>query len=169
MTFFDVLRRDFARNGKALTVWSLIAGLLIPNRFGAITWIRLFQRFENVPPVRMLAYRVLFHLHGLEMDKNVQIGPGLYLPHPRGVLFAGGTRIGEDCSIYGMTRFLASDGGTPVIDDEVFLGDGVRVLGNVRVGRRSRIGAGAVVTRDVPEAVIAAGVPTRPIRGVTPR
>lgn len=167
--FFRVLARDFSRNGKPLTPARFLASLPIPNRFGALTWLRLYQQFENVTPVRAIAYRVLLHVHGLEMDRDVAIGPGLYLPHPHGVLFAGGTRVGSDCAIYGMVRFLTSDSGTPAIGDGVFLGDGARLLGDVRVGSGSRIGAGSVVTRDIPAGVTAAGVPTRTMRRVTGR
>ena len=51
-----------------------------------------------------------------------------------------------------------------VIEDNVFLGAGVRVLKGVRIGRNSVVGAGSVVTRDIPSDVIAAGVPARVIR-----
>ena len=51
-----------------------------------------------------------------------------------------------------------------VIEENVFLGAGVRVLKGVRIGRNSVVGAGSVVTRDIPSDVIAAGVPARVIR-----
>jgi acetyltransferase-like isoleucine patch superfamily enzyme len=68
-------------------------------------------------------------------------------------------------------RPIAEQGGEAkpvVIEDDVYLGMGVRVLLGVSIGRGSVIGAGAVVTRDVPPYTVAAGVPARPVRSRRP-
>ncbi len=57
--------------------------------------------------------------------------------------------------------------GEITIEDDCWLGGGVTVLGNVKIGRGSVIGAGSVVTRDIPPDSLAAGVPCRVIRGIT--
>ena len=54
--------------------------------------------------------------------------------------------------------------GTPVIEDNVYIGYGAVVMGPIRVGRGSVIGANAVVMKDVPAGVVVAGVPARIIR-----
>ena len=54
-----------------------------------------------------------------------------------------------------------------VIEDNVWIGAGVHIMGGVTIGRNSVIGAGSVVTKDVPENVIAAGVPCKVIREIT--
>lgn len=164
LRFWQTLKRDFHRNGADLAPSTFVRSLVVPNRFGALTWLRLYQRFEDRTIARALAYRVLLHVHGLEMDREVEIGPGLYLPHPRGVLFASGTRLGRNVAVYGMVRFLATERGVPEVEDGVFLGDGARVLGRVVIGEESQVGAGAIVTKDLPKGVSAAGVPARVIR-----
>lgn len=164
-SFWSVLARDFDRNGRELSVGSFVRALLVPDRFGALTWIRLYQLCDRRRLPTYLPYRMLLHVHGLEIDRDVAIGPGLYMPHPRGVLFAEGTRIGADCAVYGTVRFLKNPTGTPHVGDYVFLGDGARVLGCVEVGSGATIGAGAVVTRDVPPGATAVGVPARVIDG----
>lgn len=54
-----------------------------------------------------------------------------------------------------------------VIEDNVWIGAGVHIMGGVTIGRNSVIGAGSVVTKDVPGNVIAAGVPCKVIREIT--
>lgn len=159
--FWSTLSHDFERNEGHLTRRRLLRALIVPDRFGALAWLRIYQLCERRGLPTTTAYRVLLHVHGLEMDRDVTIGSGLYLPHPRGVLFAEHTRVGECSAIYGAVRFLSAESGTPVVEDHVFLGDGARLVGGVRVGHGARIGAGSVVTRDVPAGVTAAGVPAR--------
>jgi serine O-acetyltransferase len=55
--------------------------------------------------------------------------------------------------------------GVPVIEDDVYIGSGAKLLGPIRIGRGSRIGANAVVLMDVPAGAIAVGVPARVIPG----
>jgi serine acetyltransferase len=100
----------------------------------------------------------------IELLKPCTIGDDLFLPHPFGIVFTMGTRIGDRCSIYGLVRFLHTPSGSPVIEDDVFLSDGVRLVGGVTVGKGSLIAAGAVVTKDVPPSVVAAGVPAKVIK-----
>jgi serine O-acetyltransferase len=61
----------------------------------------------------------------------------------------------------------ARDNGHPVIEDDVLLGAGARVLGPVRVGRNAVIGANAVVLSDIPADSVAVGVPARVVPGPT--
>ena len=79
-------------------------------------------------------------------------------PHPVGIVIGDGVSIGQNCQIYqgvtiGLKDHAAKD--YPVIGDDVFIYAGACVLGGIRVGDRAVIGAGALVTRDVPsEAVV---------------
>jgi serine O-acetyltransferase len=54
--------------------------------------------------------------------------------------------------------------GVPVIENEVFIGVGARILGDIRIGRRAVVGANVVVLKSVPDYVVVAGVPARVIR-----
>ena len=91
------------------------------------------------------------------------IGPGLYIQHGFATV-VGGKRIGAGVWInQGVTiGFTVTNEETlnqPTIEDGVTIYAGATVIGNVRVGRDATIGAGAVVTRDVPDGMVAVGVP----------
>jgi serine O-acetyltransferase len=100
---------------------------------------------------------------GIEIHPGAQIGRRLFIDHGMGVVIGETTIIGDDVTLYqGVTL-----GGTgketgkrhPTIGNKVVIGSGARVLGNITIGENSRIGAGSVVLRDVPDNSTVVGVP----------
>ncbi|CAM3376804.1 serine acetyltransferase [Corallococcus sp. ZKHCc1 1396] len=99
---------------------------------------------------------------GIEIGKDVTLGKGVYFVHSLGVVIGGDARIGDRVRFYGNnTVGTAKDNGYPIIEDDVWIGAGARILGPVRIGARSRIGANAVVLQDVPPDSVAVGIPAR--------
>ena len=99
----------------------------------------------------------------IEIHPGAQIGERLFIDHGAGVVIGETAVIGDDVTLYqGVTL-----GGTgkekgkrhPTIGNGVVIGAGAKVLGNIRVGDHSRVGAGSVVTRDVPDDSTVVGVP----------
>jgi serine O-acetyltransferase len=102
-------------------------------------------------------------LTGIEIHPGAKIGRRLFIDHGLGVVIGETAIVGDDVTLYqGVTL-----GGTgkehgkrhPTIEDEVVIGGGAKVLGNITVGRNCRIGAGSVVLRSVPENSTVVGVP----------
>jgi serine O-acetyltransferase len=102
-------------------------------------------------------------LTGIEIHPGAQIGHRLFIDHGLGVVIGETAIVGDDVTLYqGVTL-----GGTgkehgkrhPTIEDEVVIGGGAKVLGNITVGKNCRIGAGSVVLRSVPENSTVVGVP----------
>ena len=102
-------------------------------------------------------------LTGIEIHPGAQIGARLFIDHGMGVVIGETTIIGDEVTIYqGVTL-----GGTgkeqgkrhPTIGNGVVIGAGSRVLGNIEIGHNSRIGAGSVVLRSVPDDSTVVGVP----------
>src|SRR5580693_7946027 len=100
---------------------------------------------------------------GIEIHPGARIGRRLFIDHGMGVVIGETSVVGDDVTLYqGVTL-----GGTgkehgkrhPTIEDEVVIGGGAKVLGNITVGRNCRIGAGSVVLRNVPENSTIVGVP----------
>ena len=105
---------------------------------------------------------------GIEIHPNARIGRRFFIDHGMGVVIGETTIIGDDVLLYqGVTL-----GGTgnehgkrhPTLCDNVVVGSGAKVLGNIEIGANSRIGAGSVVIDNVPENSTVVGVPGRIVR-----
>ena len=100
-------------------------------------------------------------------DINCRIRAPILLPHPYGIVIHSKTRIGRRVTVMQQATLGGKDVGrdvAPAIEDDVYIGAGARVLGEVRVGRGATIGANAVVTRDVPPYCTVVGA-NRIVRG----
>lgn len=113
-----------------------------------------------------LLYKVLYKLvqilTGIELPCEVPIGEGFVIEHSGGIVVSGFASFGQRCRIrngvvVGLSR--VEEPCAPRIGDDVDIGAGAKLLGNIRIGHRVRIGANAVVLTDVPDDCIAVGVP----------
>ena len=111
-------------------------------------------------------------LTGIEIHPGAKIGNNLFIDHGMGVVIGETSEIGDNVTIYHM----ATLGGIapsinsndqrnikrhPTIEDDVVIGSGAQVLGPVTVGRCAKIGANAVITKDVPEKAVMVGIPAK--------
>lgn len=105
---------------------------------------------------------------GVEIHPAAQIGRRLFIDHAMGVVIGETTIIGDDCVLYqGVTL-----GGTgnecgkrhPTLGDNVTVGTGAKVLGNITIGDNVRIGGNSVVVKDVPSDSTVVGIPGRVVR-----
>jgi serine O-acetyltransferase len=94
------------------------------------------------------------------LPRRARIGPGLYIGHFGGITVSPETVMGKDCSISpGVTIGLSGKGdrlGVPVIGDDVYVAPGAKLIGKIRIGSSVKIGANAVVYRDIPDNAVVA-------------
>ena len=104
---------------------------------------------------------------GIELPQTAQIGKGLFLPHPYGIVLHPDVKIGEYCTIsHEVTIGLAGRGkkqGVPHIGDRVYIAPGAKIFGKIKIGNDVAIGANAVVTKDLPDNAVAVGIPAKVI------
>lgn len=112
-------------------------------------------------------------LTGIEIHPGATIGRRLFIDHGMGVVIGETTEIGDDVLIYqGVTlggTSLKKEKRHPTLEDHVMVSAGASVIGPVRIGRGSRIGAGAVVVQSAPPYSTIVGIPGKVIEGESAR
>jgi serine O-acetyltransferase len=99
---------------------------------------------------------------GAEIPLNCNIGGGLLIPHPSGIVIDPGARIGVNCLIFQqVTIGTRGNPDVPVIEGHVDIGAGAKILGAIRIGAHARVGANAVVLSNVPSGAVAVGIPAK--------
>ena len=127
-------------------------------RFGQ--WILEDARWARLvlDPIYHLLNTLVHMAWGIEIPRRATIGPGLYIGHFGTIIVAPDAVIGENCSLsQDVTIGISGRGarrGVPLIGDNVYIAPGARLFGRIRIGHNVKIGANAVVNRDVPDNAI---------------
>lgn len=102
---------------------------------------------------------------GVDIHPAAHLGRRLFIDHATGVVIGETASVGEDCLIFhGVTlggQQMIKGKRHPTVGDRVMIGAGAKVLGPINIGSDAKIGANAVVVRDVPDYGIALGVPAK--------
>ena len=117
-------------------------------------------------------------LTGIEIHPNAKIGKNLFIDHGMGVVIGETSEIGNNVTIYhmvtlgGISPSINSDDQRntkrhPTLMDNVVVGSGAQILGPVVIGKNAKIGANAVVTKDVDENSVMVGIPAKNVGEVT--
>ncbi|MBC7333316.1 MAG: serine acetyltransferase [Actinobacteria bacterium] len=156
------------------TIWGVIRILLVKPGVQALIFYRLYHWLYKLR-LRLLAEilsRINFFLTGAEIDPGAEIGSGCRIWHTAGVVIGRGVKIGNNVSIFsnvvlgglGHSIFHHGEPGYPEIGNNVNLYTNVTVLGPVKIGDNTTIGAHSLVLDSIPENCLAAGNPAKVIK-----
>ena len=117
-------------------------------------------------------------LTGIEIHPKAKIGKNLFIDHGMGVVIGETSDIGDNVTIYhmatlgGISPSINSDNQRetkrhPTLQDNVVIGSGAQDLGPITIGKNAKIGANAVVTKDVPENGVMVGIPAKNVGTAT--
>ena len=146
-----------------------------PGLFGEEIWkfqicMRKLDYCSNRASFRFrlmrLYYRYRYHKLSLKLGFSIpynKVGPGLAIVHYGTIVISSTVKIGENCRIHAGVNIGASGGETKAaeIGNNVYIGPGAKIVGNVHIGDNCVIGANAVVVRDVPPSVTVGGIPAK--------
>lgn len=152
---------DWSREHKKFFTWD-------PSR-SLLASIRSYQRNAGSRnPLRMMAkkisvlrYRFWSVITGADIPLNCNIGGGLILPHPNGIVIHADAKIGPNCIIFQqVTIGISRDEAPPVIGGHVDIGAGAIILGSIHIGDHVLIEANAVVNKSIPSGKTARSMHT---------
>lgn len=165
---FGALRRDirtvFERDPASR---SRLEALLCYPGVHALAFHRVAHRLWGagwLSTARFVSHVSRF-LTGIEIHPAARLGPGLFIDHGMGVVIGETAEVGENVTLYQGVSLagtsLKREKRHPTLGNNVVVGAGAKVIGAIKIGDNSRIGAGSVVVRDVPPNAVVVGVPGR--------
>jgi len=158
----DDIQAIFERDPAARTTVEVLLcypGLhaLILHRLAHWFWLR------NLSTLARFISSVSRFLTGIEIHPGAQLGKRLFIDHGMGVVIGETAVVGDDVTLYQHVTL----GGTglhkgkrhPTVGNGVIIGSGAKILGNILIGDEARVGANAVVLKDVPNGATVVGIP----------
>ena len=167
---FEAIRRDIeAAMQRDPAARNRFEVLLCYPGVHALAFHRLAHRLWRAGWVVLARYlsHVARFLTGIEIHPAATIRPGVFIDHGMGVVIGETAELGEDVTLYqGVTlggTSLKREKRHPTLERHVVVGAGSAVIGAIRLGEGTRVGAGSVVVRDVPPNSVVVGVPGKVI------
>lgn len=141
---------------------------LLADGTAAMILYRLMQwsRRRRLAPLEMLFNKLNSALCHCVIGRGAEFGPGFVLIHSNGIVINGEVRGGSGVHLTHQVTLGSRHRRSPSVGNDVFIGAGARVIGDVHVGDGAHVGAGAVVIEDVPDDCTAVGVPARIVRRI---
>jgi len=139
--------------------------------YWAVTMHRIFHLLHSlrIPVLPRFLSLIMRWITGIEIHPGAQLGAGVFIDHGMGVVIGETARVGSGVLIYqGVT--LGATGNEknflrhPLVEDNVIIGSGAKILGNITIGKGSRIGAGAVVLQSLLPGSTAVGIPASVVK-----
>ncbi len=165
MRVWHLTERDFSRNvrrkGVLRYVRMMIAVLWNPS-FMTTFWYRLAH--ENYPPIGLFLKVVSHYINiftGIQIEPDTEIGEGIRFPHYGCIVINHESIIGKNCTIMQGVTIGRNVKGSPEIGNNVLIGANATIIGKLKIGNMACIGAGSVVTKDIPEKAVVVGNPAR--------
>jgi len=125
--------------------------------------MRFCQKYR-LKSLAFVVYRLNAAIGHAIIGRDAELGPGLVILHSLCVVINSQVRAGKNLVLEHGVTIGAEKNQAPVLGDNVFIGAGAKVLGGVRIGSDVKIGANAVVTKDVPDGATVVGIPARVIK-----
>lgn len=159
LSLWELIRSDIKRVGK-------VHDAVFRLSFYAVFFYRLAHFFSNKKLTLIASNIQVFSqfFTGAEISHKAKIGPSFYILHSVGVHIGPYITIGKNATICENSSIVFMDEESPpLIGDNLWLGPGGRIMGDVVIGNRVRVGPNSVVLKNVPDYTIALGVPAKNI------
>ncbi len=132
----------------------------------AMLLYRLMQasRRRKLEPLAMIFNKLNGILCQCIIGRGADFGPGFVLIHSMGIVINGNVKGGSRIFLEHQVTIGAEKMQTPTLGDDIFIGAGAKIVGPVRIGSHAKVGANAVVVKDVPDYATVGGIPAKIIK-----
>ena len=168
------IKQDYEVINGPISAGGFFKSMLFEPGFKFVFWLRVTRYLWLKPKIMriffFLSRMILKHYaykFSFDISYRAQIAPGLNIAHHGYIVVASSAVIGENCALRPgvvIGKKLTADTGGAIIGNNVSLGVGSKIVGDVTIGDNVIVGANAVVTKDVPSDCVVAGIPARVIR-----
>jgi serine O-acetyltransferase len=167
----QIIKDDLYRYYGFCDIKSFIKAYFKLPGFKYMLWFRVTSHIKAnrkfFYPLFWSKLRRLQFKYGYDIPAGSLIANGFYIGHFGGIVISPKAIVGKNCNIsQNVTIGVSSRGsrkGYPTIGDNVYIGPGAKIIGNIRVGNNVAIGANAVVCNDVPDNAVVVGIPAKVI------
>ena len=132
----------------------------------AMIWYRLMQwsRRYRLSPLEMLFNKINSTFCNCIIGRGAEFGPGLVFIHATGIVINGTVKAGSHLHLEHQVTIGAERRQAPQLGNDIFIGAGAKVLGSITIGDGAKVGANAVVVKDVPAHSTVVGIPAQVVR-----
>lgn len=166
--FKSLVKSDIKRYSVGGLTKGMLKCYLLHPGFRFTFWFRLHQCASANRPIRSILTLLVLRQAlktGIQINPGASIGESLYIPHFGGIVINPSAVIGKNCYLsHNVLIGKVHTGkrmGVPVIGNDVFIGAGAVILGDIKIGDNAVIGANSVVINDVPANTFVAGSPAK--------
>lgn len=162
MNVKNKIKSDLIRYSGEYSLRSLLINYVKNRSFKYSFWLRMTEH-ENVllRIIAIIFHKNLSNRYSIQIPRKTKIGYRLYIGHHMCIVVNPTATIGNNVNISQFTTIGSNSGEAACIGDNVYIGPSVCIVDSVKIGNNVTIGAGSVVTKDIPDNATAAGVPAR--------
>lgn len=166
--WIDYVKSDLCRyvGVENVNIRSFLKNYFRNSGFKFSFWLRVkkFSKNKVIKGIATLQHYRLGKKYMLDIPASTDIGYGLFIGHGKCIVINPTARIGNNVNLSQFTTIGSNHNQAATIGDNVYIGPSVCIVEDIQIDGNVKIGAGAVVTKDVPENATVAGVPAKIIK-----
>ena len=170
---FNSIIKDVKAQKAGSSLFNVIKALLINRSVQMLTLYRLAKKLKKIPLIGNVVSTVVTYVSRLiipcEISVDSNIEPGVYFPHPLGIVIGEGVNIKGTATIYQNTTFGRKNSemsSYPTISEGCVIYSGAVIIGEIIIGKNSIVGANSIVNKSVDSNLIVAGAPAKIIKEI---